>query len=225
MECRKTLKLLDAYLENSLSWQDAELVDQHLKFCSDCAYELHQLRSLSQIMQSLKRREPPVDLSLKTKIKASRQNDVFAWNRVVSKWDNFFRPLAIPAFSGVVLTSLFFVVLLSTFFSGTNLSASDHNDIPLTFFTPPRTQSLRMSQLVQLDNFKSIKKPLTVEASIDHNGVVVDYNVLQGPTDPTTIRRLNQFFFFEVYFDPATLFGRPTSGKIVLAFNMIDVVG
>jgi hypothetical protein len=60
---------------------------------------------------------------------------------------------------------------------------------------------------------------------VDSSGRVVEYNILDGPRDRETIRSLDQFFFFELPFDPATSFGRPTNGRIVLSFNKIDVMG
>ena len=45
MECKETLKLLNAYVDELLSWKENEVVDQHLKACSDCDCEYHQLKS------------------------------------------------------------------------------------------------------------------------------------------------------------------------------------
>jgi hypothetical protein len=231
MECRKALKLLHAYIDDSLSWQEANFVDQHLKGCSECAHEHHELEALRQVLSSLKRWQPPQDLGLKMKIEASKQDFALTLENVVSKLEDFLRPIAIPAFSGVALTFLFFLVLLSTFLPGANLNASD-KDIPLSLFTEPKAKSLYRSQFVQLENFKSVQEPITVEADVGNNGRVVDYKILNGPHDRATVRSLNQFFFFEAYIDPATLFGRPISGKIILTLsfyptsdNKIDVIG
>jgi putative zinc finger protein len=231
MDCGKALKLLHGYLDDSLSWQEADSVDQHLQVCSHCAREHHELEALRQVLSSIKRWEPPQDLGLKMKIEASKQDYSLALEKLFSKLEDFLRPIAIPAFSGVALTFLFFLVLLSTFLPGANLSASD-KDIPLSLFTEPKAKSLYRSQFVQLENFKSAQEPITVEADVANNGRVVDYKILNGPKDRATVRSLNQFFFFEAYIDPATLFGRPISGKIILTLsfyptsdNKIDVVG
>jgi len=231
MDCGKALKLLHGYLDDSLSWQEADFVDQHLQVCSQCAREHHELEALRQVLSSLKRWEPPQDLGLKMKIEASKQDYSLALEKLFSKFEDFLRPIAIPAFSGVALTFLFFLVLLSTFLPGANLNASD-KDIPLSLFTEPKAKSLYRSQFVQLENFKSVQEPITVEADVANNGRVVDYKMLNGPRDRATVRSLNQFFFFEAYIDPATLFGRPISGKIILTLsfyptsdNKIDVVG
>jgi len=218
-------------LDDSLSWQEADFVDHHLKICSQCAREHHELEALRQVLTSLKRWEPPQDLGLKMKIEASKQDFALALEKLFSKLEDSLRPIAIPAFSGVALTFLFFLVLLSTFLPGANLNASD-KDIPLSLFTEPKAKSLYRSQFVELENFKSVQEPITVEADVANNGRVVDYKILNGPQDRATVRSLNQFFFFEAYIDPATLFRRPISGKIILTLsfyptsdNKIDVVG
>jgi len=231
MECNQALKLLNSYVDDMLSWQEVASVDEHLHLCSQCSYELHQLKTLRQLMRSMRRQEPPTDLALRTQIRASKQDIRLVFERVFAKVEDFLRPIAIPAFSGVALTAVFFMILLSTLFTGTNLSASDR-DIPLGLFTEPRARSLYMSQFVQLGNLVSLREPITVETYVGTDGRIIDYKILSGPRDRATVRSLNEFFFFEVSFDPATSFGRPTHGKIVLSLvffptsnNEIDVMG
>jgi len=231
MECKRTFKLLNAYVDDMISWQESALVDEHVQVCSQCANELHQLKSLRQLMRSIKRQEPPQDLALRTQIRASKQDLHLVFERAFAKVEDFLRPIAIPAFSGVALTVVFFIILLSTLFTGANLNASDR-DIPLGLFTEPRARSLYMSQFLQLGNLVSVREPITVETYVGTDGRIIDYKILSGPRDRATVRSLDEFFFFEVSFDPATSFGRPTHGKIVLSLvffptsnNEIDVMG
>jgi hypothetical protein len=231
MECKQTLKLLNSYVDDMLSWEEVASVDEHLHICSQCSYELHQLKTLRQLMRSMRRQQPPTDLALRTQIRASKQDIRLVLERAFAKVEDFLRPIAIPAFSGVALTVVFFIILLSTLFTGANLSASDR-DIPLGLITEPRARSLYMSQFVQLGNLVSLREPITVETYVGTDGRIIDYKILSGPRDRATVRSLDEFFFFEVSFDPATSFGRPTHGKIVLSLlffptsnNEIDVMG
>jgi Putative zinc-finger len=231
MECKQTLKLLNSYVDDMLSWEEVVSVDEHLHICSQCSYELHQLKTLRQLMRSMRRQQPPTDLALRTQIRASKQDIRLVFARAFAKVEDFLRPIAIPAFSGVALTVVFFIILLSTLFTGANLSASDR-DIPLGLVTEPRARSLYMSQFVQLGNLVSLREPITVETYVGTDGRIIDYKILSGPRDRATVRSLDEFFFFEVSFDPATSFGRPTHGKIVLSLvffptsnNEIDVMG
>ena len=231
MECKHVLKLLNAYVDDSLSWREAENLEKHLGSCSGCARELHELRALGQLMRSLGRREAPEGLDLRIKILASKHTGAWIPAGVINRLKDSLQPFAIPAVSGVVLTCLFFIPLLSIFFTGANLNASG-TDIPSGLFTEPRPQLLYLSQLVQWGNFQKVREPITLEAEVRQDGTVRNYTVLKGPSDPATIRSLDQFLYFEVRIDPATLFGRPTPGKVVLSLSFyptinekIDVVG
>ncbi len=231
MDCKNALKLLNEYIDDSLGWQESEKIDRHLSLCGPCAGELQQFKSLRQLMRSLPRMEPPRDLDLRMKIEASKLALPFEPWKMFARLDDLLRPIAIPAVSGVVLTCLFFVPLLSFFFAGMNLNASGR-DIPSGIFTEPRPQLLYNSQFVQFENFRMVKEPITLEAEVAQNGMVVDYTILTGPSDPATVKGLNQFLFFEAKIGPATLFGRPTQGRVILSLSFyptlsekIDVVG
>lgn len=231
MECKQVLKLLNEYVDDSLSWQEAESMERHLASCSGCAGELHELKSLQQVMRSLGRREAPEGLDLRLKILASKHTGAWIPAGAINRLRDSLQPFAIPAVSGVVLTCVFFIPLLSIFFTGANLNASDA-DIPSGLFTEPRPQLLYPSQIVQWENFQKVKEPITLEAEVRQDGTVRNYTVLKGPSDPATLRSLDQFLYFEVRIDPATLFGRPTPGKVVLSLSFyptinekIDVVG
>jgi hypothetical protein len=229
MQCANVLTLLQEYMDDSLGWKETDKIDQHLRVCSRCAQELHQLKSLQQLMRSLSRKELPRDLDLRMKILASKQSPGFWSQRAFARLKDAVRPIAIPAVSGVVLTFLFFVPLLSIFFTGANLNASD-KDIPSGIFTEPRPQLVYISQFVKLENFRLVKEPITLEVEVAQDGSVRHYNILKGPNDPATVKSLDEFLYFEVKIDPATLFGRPTEGKIVLSLSFflpqkIDVVG
>jgi hypothetical protein len=231
MKCKQALKLLNEYVDDSLSWQEAESMEKHLASCSGCEDELHKLKSLRQMMRSLRRREAPEELDLRLKILASKATGAWLPAGAINRLRDSLQPFAIPAVSGVVLTCVFFIPLLSIFFTGANLNASDA-DIPSGLFTEPRPQLLYPSQIVQWENFQKVKEPITLEAEVRQDGTVRNYTVLKGPSDPATLRSLDQFLYFEVRIDPATLFGRPTPGKVVLSLSFyptinekIDVIG
>jgi len=70
-----------------------------------------------------------------------------------------------------------------------------------------------------------VEKPFTVETRVGVDGRVINYKLIDGPQDQETVRKIDQFLFFQVIFDPATVFGRPTTGTFIWSFNKIDVVG
>jgi hypothetical protein len=63
---------------------------------------------------------------------------------------------------------------------------------------------------------------ILVEAVIDSHGRVQDYRVLNQQTQLSPEMK-NALIFAQ--FRPATSFGRPTSGKVVISFSDINVGG
>ncbi|MFN8007456.1 MAG: zf-HC2 domain-containing protein [Terriglobia bacterium] len=231
MKCKKVIERYDDVVEGSLSWKESRAIDQHLQTCSVCASQFEELKSYRHLLRTLKPAKPPQDFELNLKIVASKQGSGFRLARNWQRLRDLLYPIAIPAVSGVVLTVFSFVSLLSIFIAGVNLDASI-KDTPLGIMTDPQPRLVYMSQFVQLDRFESVKEPITVETTISHEGRVLDYRILKGPQDPETKRSLDQFLFFEARVDPATSFGRPTEGRLVLSLvffptanDRIDVKG
>lgn len=224
MNCRKTFRNLNAYLDDTLSWPDSNGVEEHLSQCGRCHQEYRRLLKLGQLMRSLERREPPADLPLQLAIVISKEKHNYLWTRIQAQVDNLLRPVLLPAVSGVLLTFFLFLVPLNSFFPGSRLNASGR-DIPVGIFTDPRPDPAAVRQFMEMSNLKTVEKPFTVETRIGVNGRVIDYQIIDGPQDQETIRKLDQFLFFQVIFDPATNFGRPTTGTFLWSFNKIDVVG
>jgi hypothetical protein len=223
MDCKKTQKLLNAYLDDVLAWHDAQTVEAHLAHCLHCAQQHRQLQALRHLMRSLRRWEPSEEMILRLKIAASKQNNGWNWARAYAQFSDVLRPVLLPAFSGVVLTFLLFLVPLNSLFPGSRLSASGR-DNPIGFITEPRPDPC-VQQFMEMDNFRMLQKPIKVQTYVGDDGRVTDYEIIEGPRDRETIRKLDQFFFFQVIFDPATVFGHPTKGTFIWAFDDIDVVG
>jgi len=59
MKCKEVKKLLSAYLDDELSMNKRQLVEEHLKVCSDCALEFASFQSVDRLTTSLIPEEPP----------------------------------------------------------------------------------------------------------------------------------------------------------------------
>lgn len=231
MQCKKVIHQFDDWMDGSLAWKEEQAVEEHLQACQACSRQMQELRALRNLLRTLKPSRPPRDFELRLKILASKQGHELRWEKAMQRLRDVLYPIAIPALSGVVLTVFSFVLLLSIFFTGVNLDASIR-DVPLGIMTDPRPRLVYMSQFVQLENFQSLVEPIIIESRISNEGRVLDYRILKGPKDPETRRSLDQFLFFEARVDPATSFGRPTSGKLIFSLSFfptanetIDVKG
>jgi hypothetical protein len=90
-------------------------------------------------------------------------------------------------------------------------------DVPLAFVTPPRVRALPPF------DFSSGDAPLVV-VRVDAWGRAMGYRVLSGESSPELIRQLDRVIYFS-NFQPATWFGRPTDGQVVLSLRKITVRG
>ena len=91
-------------------------------------------------------------------------------------------------------------------------------DVPLDLVTPPRVQELAPM------NFDMGSQPLVLVTYVNAQGQVTSYKVLSGQRSPGLMQRIDQMMYFSS-FHPATVFGQPTSGRVVLSFRRITVRG
>ena len=91
-------------------------------------------------------------------------------------------------------------------------------DVPLQLVTPPRVR-----ELAPMD-FNTGDKPVVVVTRVDAGGRVMGYRVLSGQSSPELIQRLDRVMYFSI-FQPATMFGKPTDGQVVLSLRRITVRG
>jgi putative zinc finger protein len=231
MKCKKVILLFDDWIDGALAWNEGTAIEEHVKSCAACSHQIQELKAMRHLLRTLRPSVPPGDFELNLKILASKQGHEFPLERTMQRLRDILYPVAIPAVSGVVLTVFSFVLLLSIFFTGFTLDASI-KDVPLGIMTDPRPRLVYMSQFVQLENVQSLTEPITIESTVSNEGRILDYRILKGPKDPETRRSLDQFLFFEARVDPATSFGRPTSGKLIFSLiffptanETIDVKG
>ena len=125
-----------------------------------------------------------------------------------------FRPVFIPAVAGMLVAVVCIGLVLG---EGTPRS-NDIPDVPLAIVTPPRVQE--MAPL----NFDTEGRPVVLVTYVNAHGEVTSYRVLSGPHSPQLMERLDRMLYFSV-FQPATSFGVPTSGRVVLSFRRITVRG
>lgn len=215
MNCHETRNDLSAYLDGALTWNRNDSVRSHLAGCPECAGTSQQVSAARNLMRAHGRIAPPADLVLKVKLHVSRhRSGSGAWGRVWIRLDNLLRPLALPATAGCLATMLTFGVLIQAMMKLPELS----NDVPLTLSTPPR---LRTTPPI---TFTTSEEGIWIATQVDQQGRVVDYQFLNAPRDPRQISELRHMLVF-TQFEPATLFGKPTSSRTVINLRRISVKG
>jgi hypothetical protein len=66
--------------------------------------------------------------------------------------------------------------------------------------------------------------PIVVEAMVDSKGRVYDYTILAGPQDPSVRVRVEDNLLSSI-FKPATVFGVPVRGHVVMTYTGVSVRG
>ena len=121
MNCQKTKKLLQLYIEDALTFGEKQLVEQHLEECSACRTELKSLSVTVKLIKSLPEISTPPDFTENIMAKISREEI-----QIQSSWlDRLKKQVTIPQFSfrfaGAAAITALFIFLAFTFlfnFSG-----------------------------------------------------------------------------------------------------------
>ena len=216
MSCSGFRKNLAGYLDEALTADENRALGQHLENCAGCQAELKYYRRLRQVLSNLPRLAAPPDLALAIRVRVSRHRTTW-WARCGLAFENVLRPLAVPTATGVLTTLIFFGVLMGSFFGGMPRGAVV-GDVPLSLATPPQLVSAAPSE------FNTIDDTVVIEVHVDARGHAGDYRVLSGPASPRLGRQLDQLLIFS-RFHPATAFGVPTAGRLILSFRRVNVRG
>lgn len=216
MVCLQYQRKLSSYLDDGLPERQMRALREHLDFCEDCRKELERYRRLRQLLGRLEAVPVPQNVELAVRVRLSQEAQRNWWASLRVQFENLLRPLMLPAATGVVTAVFCFAVLLSHLPVG--MPSHIASDVPLNFVTPPRLLSVGPLQLDTGD------EPVVVETFVDASGRIVDYHILSGPRTPAVTRQLDQMLLFSQFY-PATSFGTPVGGRVVLSFRRIEVKG
>lgn len=200
---------------DGLSTPDAlRSIRYHLQHCAACEEELEKAQALGEHLRSLPRRAVPRDIDLKLRVRISQELNRNLLGRLLVRLDNRFRGLLIPATGGLVVAVFCFCLLM-----GSEMAPpSTAPDVPVSFITPARVVSLAPF------DFTTGDKPVVVVTYIGANGQVLSYRILSGPHSPELMHDLDRMIYYSRY-SPATSFGSPTEGEVVMSLRQVTIRG
>ena len=221
MKCSETRALMSEYLDGAMTGKQMGEVNEHLTSCADCGPMYSKLKHTHAALATLGRRPAPRNLALRLRVAISREvaRTRIPWHeRLRIRLENAVNAFAVPATAGALSAIVVFGLLIGYFAMPPVLQAD--NDVPTMLYTPPELKyspfEMTMGQL---------SDAVMVEAYVDANGRVQDYKILSAPPDmKESLPELSNVLIFS-QFRPATSFGRPTSGKILLSFSRVNVKG
>ncbi len=226
--CSQMARRLSAFLDGQLTVAERRSLEMHLNRCAACTAEIQNMRRVQAELKRLPVRIPPVSLTTKLRVTASkehaRREETRTWGRRWSGWklnfglwaNNLMGPLAIPATGGFFSAVFLFTMLLP------GISAHSYSairDVPTGLYTDPAAKNVVPLAFSDDD--------LVVEVTVDENGRMADYSIADCKHMSPQLRRAveNNLLFSE--FTPATTFGQPRASKIRISFHnsRIDVRG
>lgn len=190
------------------------------------------MRNVEQQLRNLPRLRPSEKVSLELRILASKEraralryrdlpSTLRYWRqRTRLHLDNLMRPLAVPAFGGLVAAVVLFL-LLAPVYPVRQVHAASF-DVPTRLST---TASLKT-----MGSYTTVSTPVTLLVQVNSEGRVVAYEIQNGIAEmqnDAVRRNIEQVLLFTV-FTPATNFGKPVSALVTISVghnNDILVLG
>jgi hypothetical protein len=220
--CQKFQSSFSAYLDGAVTGQQMHEIAAHLEGCKDCAQQFAALRTMQQALASLGPAKAPANLGLKLRLAISHQQAQrkSRWLDTISlKWDNAIRPMLVQVsagFAGAVVLVGGIALLLGMVAAPEPVMA---NDEPLGAMTSPHFLYSAADSRAIVTSHDTV---IVVEAYINSEGRVYDFNIVSGPVDPAVRNQVTDQLLLSV-FEPASVFGAPVRGRVVLTFSGISV--
>lgn len=216
MDCQTTENGLSEYLDDELPLGDRREVALHLAECRDCQTHFEQMHSVRRDLQRLRPAPVPAAVTMRLRIEASRHRSETprpsAWNLFWMRVNQFLRPLMVPACGGLLSSVLLFTIFADTLDWQLNLT----NDIPLGIYTAVSVEERSPFQFTGSD--------LLLQLTVSEKGSVTDFEVPNGSLSQDDLKKIGNWLLF-TSFHPATRYGQPTSGKVLVSFHRINVKG
>ena len=224
INCDSIRSSFSAYLDGAISGHQMQAIARHLESCADCKREFDGLRAMQKSLAILGPAKAPADLGMKLRIAISHERAAMKSNwkdRFSLKWENTVRPLLVQVsagFAGSVVLVGGIILLLGMVAAPEPVMA---NDEPLGAITVPH---YLYSAVDPHPITTSNDAPIVIEAYVNEQGRVYDYNIVSGPVDTTVKNQVADQLVMSV-FQPASVFGSPVRGRVVLTFAGVSVRG
>lgn len=212
--CLEIREHFSDYADGACAPDALRSVRYHLSYCPACQTELARTGALLEDLRNLPRRTLRPEADLRLRVRVSQELHRHPLKRALVRVDNGIRSMLLPATGGLAAAVLCFCLIMGS----EAVPVSRTPDVPLSFSTPPQVLALAPM------DFDPGDQPLVVLTCIDSEGQVKSYRVLSGQHSPELMRDLDRLIYLS-RFAPATAFGRPTDGRVILALRQINVRG
>jgi hypothetical protein len=222
LSCKSVRSTLWDFAADALDESDRLMVETHLDECRECNLHRAEVRSLHTGLKSLPQKSVSPLLGTRLRVIASRECSRQALRRNLAArmadlrsraklvFDNLLRPVAVPAAGGMLASFLCFGVIVDTL----HVQPVWDNDIPFGVYTEVMIDDVTPFPLDGHD--------VMVQLTVDKDGKVSDFEVPRGAPSPQELRDIGNLVLFGS-FVPATAFGQPVTGKILVTITHVNV--
>jgi hypothetical protein len=221
-ECLAAQAAFSSYLDGALSGVEMGQVVNHLAACAPCSTEFDAWRAMQTALADLGPAKPPLRMQeqLRAALDIEREHGTHLplFARVALIWRTSVAPLAVQTAGGMAAAVLLLAGLFRLFGPGVEVQA---NDDGLANLIAPH---YLYSQVPPMAVETGRDVPVLIDAKVDTRGRVYDYTILDGPSDSAVRRQVEQNLLTSV-FTPATVFGVPVDGHVMLTYTGVSVRG
>jgi hypothetical protein len=225
--CNSMQARFSEYLDGRMTGREMQRIAAHLDSCPSCGAEFLALRRNTAALAALRPVAEPEDLTLRIRVAVSRErarSRKSSWAALSLAWRNTVGPFVLQAAAGFCSA----VLLLGTVTVLVGMMARPEmaqatGDEPLGNATAPRLLYLASGSGSSGDAI-NLSGPVIVEAYVNGQGEVYDYQIVSGPTDAASRRQIENLLVAS-RFEPARFFGKPVRGLAVLSFSGVSVRG
>jgi hypothetical protein len=229
LNCNSVRGALWDYTAGTLDETAREILTDHLRDCRECDLHRAEVRSLRTGLKSLPDKQVSSLLSTRLKIVASRERSRLLLRRDLAArlvelrrnakllFDNLLRPMALPATGGILASFFCIAMIVDTL----HFHPEWQPDIPVGLFT--------QVTIDDLSPFSVGGPDVTMQLTVDPSGVVSDFELSRDGNNnrgasPEEMKEIGNMVLYST-FTPATSFGQPVSGKILVGSRHINIRG
>lgn len=220
--CESVRAEFSSYLDGVMTGAEMAAMAVHLDSCGECASEFAAWREIQQSLADLGPARPPVKLQERLRAAIAEEHERgthLSWpRRFMAAWEISIAPMALRVTGGLAAA----MVLLGSlgWMLGAPISVQANDDAMAHLIAPHYLYSQVPPQPIETGH----EVPILVEAMVDTRGRVYDFAIIEGPKDSSVQLRVAENLLSSV-FKPATVFGVPVRGQVVMTYTGVSVRG
>lgn len=220
--CETVRENFGAYLDGTMSGVEMSAMAAHLDECRACSDAFAEERLLQTCLAEMGSAQPPARLQeqILDRLAWERANGTHLpfGQRLMATMRYTLAPMMLRVSAGMTVAALLIGGLVWMFAPSLAVQASDED---MAHLVQPH---FMYSEVPPMPIVTRHDAPVIVEALVDKDGRVYDYQILEGPADPAVRLRVEQNLLSSV-FQPATVFGVPVNGHVLVTYTGVNVTG